>query len=206
MLVQDVIDEIKKKQFDIWDPDKIRSVKTQLKFSENSSEETRFWIDGSSYFEAFCDSLVEDAISATASIQYKQTVEQSSLDQWGLTPRHLPEICWELTRLSYVVDWIFTIGPWLGTLRYKPSIQILGNTTGIKVERTMKCQAKRARYSTGPFSKWEYEAIATSSTYERQCHTDLSFLPHFTWGRTLDLFKAVDALSLIWQNLPKKRK
>jgi hypothetical protein len=35
--------------------------------------------------------------------------------------------------------------------------------------------------------------------YGREVSPDLSYLPHFTWGRVLDLFKAIDSIALIWQ-------
>jgi hypothetical protein len=98
-LVQDVIDRVSEKRADILDPSKIRTAKSQLMFrffDKNIAEHTV-----GSYYRFLATSDVEDTIKVNASVQYKQTALPGTLDSLGLTPRFLPEVAWELTRLSY---------------------------------------------------------------------------------------------------------
>lgn len=108
-----------------------------------------------------------------------------------------------------MVDWIFSIGPWLGTLRINPGITVLGNTSGFKHERTVRVfkteMRARSSYANVPFTTIPHahqeggDVAIRTETYERKVDVNLEYVPHFTWGRTLDLFKAIDSVSLIWQ-------
>lgn len=199
----------------ILDPERIRAVRSKLVFGPYEN-----WVDARVSYgdraELRARVWVEDTYTSTSSVQYRQTEEQSRLDALGLTPRFLPEVAWELTRLSFVVDWLYSIGPWLATLRINPGVTTLGNTSGFKHQRRMKLLNVRAAM---PFA-FDYEVFmrqvldgpvkgpvvpdVVRNKYARKVNLKMSYLPHFTWGRTLDLFKAIDAVSLIWQFLPKR--
>jgi hypothetical protein len=43
------------------------------------------------------------------------------------------------------------------------------------------------------------DLMVSRSSYTRKVDLDLSYLPHFTWGRVLDLNRAIDSISLLWQ-------
>lgn len=199
MLVQDCIEKICEKQYAVFDPNKIRSAKSTLEFEEFNSHLCSI-IAG--YTQLQGTAKVADKIRVNASIQYRQSKPLSVLDQLGLTPRHLPEIAWELTKLSFVWDWIISIGPWLASLRVTPDVEILGNTIGVKVDRVITMLGVKARCNvTG--ASWTSESSNSSTftleQYERTCNVFMSYLPHFTYGRTLDLFKSIDAAALLWQ-------
>jgi hypothetical protein len=206
-LVQDVIEKVNDVRRGVYDPDKIRSSKSSYLFTETHKVDKGYPL-GSIYIRG--PVTVEDKIKVNASIQYRQDRDQSFLDQLGLTPRFLPEVAWELTRLSFVVDWLFDIGAWLGSLRCSPGVEILGNTVGVLINRTVTAEGFAGRYN---YYKVPWKPVGGSMKLEtfqyiRRCHVDMELLPHFTWGRTLDLYKAVDAVSLIWQiaeNLLLKR-
>jgi hypothetical protein len=210
-LIQDVIDRVNSKQKEVLDPEKIRSARSRLEFPVENWE----WAQDNLSTNVFIRGRVkvEDTYWASAAVQYTQSEPTSLLDSLGLTPRFLPEVAWELTRLSFVVDWIFSIGPWLGTLRINPGIDVLGNTTGFKHRRRVYLMATEMKLSTpivGGSIPWTplaevhdeqtgEDLMFESTCYDRKVDTALSYLPHFTWGRTLDLFKAIDSISLIWQ-------
>jgi hypothetical protein len=207
-LVQNVIERVRDKNVEVLDPDRIRSVRTRLTFGPI---ETMAWSQATYGGVANIRSkfLVEDTYYASASVQYKQTSEQGYLDALGLTPRFLPETAWALTGCSFVADWIFSIGPWLATLRINPDITVLGNTTGFKHHRKVSViTTQMGTTNTYPNVPWTTlkdvhppgaDACIVTEKYDRRVNVDLSYLPHFTWGRTLDLFKAVDALLILWQ-------
>lgn len=209
-LIQDVIDRIDAQQREILDPDRIRSSRSKLTFPVERWVSPSYDLSGT-----FIRSRVkvEDVYTATASVQYKQTETQGALDLLGLTPRFLPEVAWQLTTLSFVWDWIFTIGPWLATLRINPGVEILGNTVGFKHERKVTMVAtemKLVKATTAYSIPWKPlvgvhdgarggDLMLQTSSYDRKVDLDLSYLPHFTWGRTFDLYKVIDSISLIWQ-------
>jgi hypothetical protein len=58
-------------------------------------------------------------------------------------------------------------------------------------------------------SGWEDTDLTCSdrlstSEYSREVNPELAYYPHFTYGRVLDLFKAIDSVALIWQFFGKK--
>jgi hypothetical protein len=207
-LIQDVVEMIKEQQKEILDPEKIRSARSRLMFGPIQTWVEPYVTYGNvAFIRSRC--LVEDTYWSTASVQYTQSETNTLLDQLGLSPRFLPEVAWELTRLSFVVDWILSVGPWLGTLRINPGIEVLGNTSGFKHKRkvtvfnTQMCTVGRSwsvPWTNVPFVHDPNGDVAIEQeTYERKVNLDLSYLPQFTWGRTLDLFKAIDSISLLWQ-------
>jgi hypothetical protein len=197
MLVQDVIDEVEKKRLE-FDGTKIRSAKSKMSFTEfnryDSTEDIGPYV---AYVQA--RTLVEDEIVVTASIQYRQSEEGSLTDRLGLTPRFLPETAWNLTRLSFVVDWLFSIGPWLASLRVNPNVEILGNTVGVKVFRRITCTPIQWYKGTVTWQPAKGACKFYRTSYRRKTNVDVSYLPHFTFGRVIDLYKVIDSIGLIWQ-------
>jgi hypothetical protein len=149
-----------------------------------------------------------DVLTSYASVQYRQDFALTGADQFGLTPRFLPELAWELTRLSFVVDWLFTIGPWLESYRFKPGITVLGNTVGMKLTRNCAITA-RHRLQIAPFPEGGQSPGSgkyVAEEYDRVVNLDIPILPQFTAGRTIDLFRTIDGLALILQPVLKKLK
>lgn len=208
MLIQDVIDRIDGQRRSLVDPDKIRSARSKLTFSHEDWE----WVTTNygSYPFIRSRAKVEEDYQVTASVQYRQTADQSFLDSLGLTPRFLPEVAWQLTTCSFVVDWIFSISDFLGTLRINPNIEVLGNTVGVKRTRKVSLVTSEIIVPNWNNDGWKPLTVHGGQTpgedlmfeynhYDREVNVSLSYLPHFTYGRVLDLFKAIDSVSLIWQ-------
>lgn len=199
-LVQDAVDLVNNKRNQVFDPTKIRSARTMLNFPSISTslEQT-----DSRDFSCRSNVIVEQNVQATASVQYTSEYEDNLFDRLGLSPQFLPETLWNLTRASFIVDWIFTVGPWLGSLRYNPGVKILGNTVGIKTTRKATTEViEIANTGVNNWTKAPCKAhgnFYSSEQYVREVNVDLSYLPHFTWGRTLDIYKAVDAALIAWQ-------
>lgn len=138
----------------------------------------------------------------STSIQYRLDNELSLMDKLGLTPRHLPELAWELTRLSFVVDWFVEIGPWLGTyLRFQPGVTVLGNTVGYKTEQKVVARAMsygRLGYET-PCNIYLGETLFRK--YERLVNQPTPLLPQFTSLSPTRIVHVVDALALFHRGL-----
>lgn len=202
-LIGDLIEMAKAKEDWLFDPKKIRTARShQDGISESKFSGVDLTNVGS--FSFYGDLSIVDKYTAYASVQYRQTRPVEGLENFGLTPRFWPEVAWELTRLSFVVDWIVTIGPWLATLRYKPEVQVLGNTVGQKLERTVSFKATsfHTGYEWGtPDKSCDLGGKYTLTRYDREVDRDPLNFPLLKLGNTLGLFRAIDSVALILQNI-----
>lgn len=192
------------KGFEAFDPTKILSHRATQSFADltvNFKKQLSF--NPSSYTKCLVDLDLSRKGKATASVQYVRTMQQGVMEALGLSLPHLPEIAWELTRLSFVVDWFYGIGPWLASYRVKPGIQLLGNTVGLKTTdelystRLTGDNIWRKAYSTPLDGKGTY----TRTRYQRTCNFSLPSLPIFISGRNMDLAKTIDLLIIAYQNV-----
>jgi hypothetical protein len=106
---------------------------------------------------------------------------------------------WEVTRLSFVVDWFLNVGDWLRALHLAFSAEGYVGSTGEKLEiivnTTANCTAK---------SGWSVDASCTwASRYEhvRRTPASLSFKPQI--GINLSPAKVIDLAALLTQALGK---
>jgi hypothetical protein len=210
MLLEDVIERVNEAKREVIDPEKIRSVTSRLKFTPSASSEIGLCQQGT-YYQFSAVSEVKDTITVNASVQYRQTGDQGCLDSFGLSPRFLPETAWALTRCSFVVDWIFSVGPWISTLRVNPDISVLGSTVGCKYEREISFPNQTVRFQFSLRPGWYGTNLKCAdklhvSEYTREVNPELAYYPHFTWGRVLDLWKAIDSAAMIWQAFLSKKK
>lgn len=207
--IQDVMKEIDRKRW-VFDANKIRTARAlRVGAPKRWNESYRNTHNYLSYYYLL---QIKAVMQFNASVAYRREYEQTVAQAFMLSPEYLPEIIWELTRLSFVVDWIFSIGPWLSSYRIKPGIRILGNTVGRK-KRTYGIAMPLKSFYEGTY----IETIGADScaplehersTYARTCNEDLSMTPLLDID--IDLLRTVDGLSLIlrplWKHLrnPKK--
>lgn len=123
-----------------------------------------------------------------------------------MSPRHIPEVVWELTKLSFVWDWFLTIGPWLQGFRLKPEIKVLGNTVGKKIDRKVTANAEYLTTGYGDAPKGrpcKGNVTYTYKSYNRVVGSVPPLTPVFRVGDVFDLCKIVDSLTLILQRIVK---
>lgn len=182
----------------------IRSVKARASGNLVTEDETldqMYTIHGA--YQLYYEVLKQSRVRADASVQYLASKRGSTLDNLGLSPRMWPETAWDLTHLSFVVDWLFTVGPWIQSLRFKPEITVLGNTVSVKVDRTVSVKLTDISLyglDHDPVRK-RGEVTWTYNAFFRQAHRKLPILPTFTAGSTIDLFRSIDAAALLAQSL-----
>lgn len=194
---QDIIEEVNKKVMP-FDRNKIRSARRQLvKTEERSFSDLPFGVNQIMYnFTGFGT----DQLKVNASVQYTQAFPLGIAEILGLTPRFIPELAWELTRLSFVVDWWFSVGPWLGSLRVKPGIKILGNTVGYKSVRKYMVTADAKYGNFGEISSCGCLGVWTQSKYQRLINQNLPLTPQ--WDLDFrSYFHVIDSLSLTLQQV-----
>lgn len=144
-----------------------------------------------------------------ASVQYRQSRPYSMIKRLGLTPSSWPETAWELTKLSFVVDWLVSIGPWIETFRFKPEITVLGNTVGTK------CSMISSTHNITMISGYGDAATPTPvppmstrrrTWYKRDVGVKPPNLPVFRCGDVFDIWKTIDSVTLILQRLKTLKK
>jgi hypothetical protein len=144
-----------------------------------------------------------------STVYYKQAAPFSSSKNWGIHPRYWPETAWDLTRLSFVIDWIVDVGSWLGAHRIQPDITILGATTSYKTEVDGNIYVSHYSGSyVGTKVKSDFLGanVAIKGTwYDRKVvSADPSRFPAMRWAAGLDLLSLVDALAISFQLLAGK--
>lgn len=155
------------------------------------------------YAAAYATARVKKSVKGTASVQFRYTDLPSLTSRFGLDWMYLPEVAWELTRLSFVVDRFLGISPWLGSLRCKPGITILGNTVGVKRCIWASVNSYYANHYYTPSKKVYLNAgdvSATREAYDRTVNVSLG-APQLICGAYLDWVQHVDHLMLIAQSI-----
>lgn len=202
--VQDLQELVESKAAKL-DNDLIRSARSKIVKSVNFSPKATpgDFVVGQTGMRIKFDSM--DTMTFRSSVQYKMKGVPSIYTLLGLSPRFVPELAWELTKASFVVDWIVSIGPWLSALRFTPEIQVLGNTVSTKVNRKVtvnlhtyvpSSQNQAPRVSQGVCG------VYTRDYYSRVVNQDLPILPLIKLERG-PLIHTVDALALILQPVLK---
>lgn len=77
------------------------------------------------------------------SLLAEQPVMDWILQKYGMNPRQVPALLWELTPLSFVVDWFVDIGRWVQAIVPNPNVRVLGWSTSQVREVTLSRAATR---------------------------------------------------------------
>jgi hypothetical protein len=154
---------------------------------------------GSAGAEFHSSGVLTDKVACNASVQYRQVADRPVSEVLGLAPQYLPELAWELTHLSFVVDWWFDVGTWLKTLRLNPSFEVLGNTVGTKIERNVTLHAKYRYPNSGePLEPFGYFGAWGQEKYTRVVNQHLPNFPLLTLHFP-GLAESADYVALILQ-------
>lgn len=140
----------------------------------------------------------------TSSVMYKLTRKLTFRDIYGLNLHDLPRIVWELTTLSFVWDWFFGIGDWLESFTIDSSRHVVGSTTSLKAVTTFQLSGKAYHYGQ-PSRCGKSDFTLESQILDRRVNQTLPSLPVMDKS-ALSLKRQIDAISLIWQRLPKLRR
>lgn len=110
-------------------------------------------------------------------------------DTWGLTK--IPQTIWELTTLSFVIDWVFNVGDTIAAWTPDTLWTPLGSWTTIKVLKEQSVIG--SSYHLDPSVNWrlsDYKRRLTTQTYIRNPATTRNVFPSFSfnmnWKRYID--------------------
>jgi hypothetical protein len=196
--ITEIAQYMEKKRDKLFQPNRIRTAKATREWKVTSTDRKpgQSMIVGSLAHRIQQD----DDFRVISNVYYKMHLEQSLSGELGLSPAYFPEVMWDLTKLSFVVGWLFSIGPWLGSFRVKPAISILGSTTSRKLVRSIKIQPEYQISTSGlwtPIGNGELSLDA----YNRSVNDELPATPLFLGTQRLDILKSIDLSTLLVQPL-----
>lgn len=138
-------------------------------------------------------------------VYFKEKWQRSTGEYLGLNPASTPEIIWELTRLSFVVDWVFSVGPWLGSYRVQPRIEILGNTVSTKISYEGRCSfTGTCQFQPGTLECDFDDVVYEKNKFVRYVDRDLPVLPQFRYADGVTILHTIDSLTLLLQPMLKQ--
>lgn len=146
---------------------------------------------GSTWVEDYTEKYV-------TSIFYRVPQAPTWSESLGLQLQNIPSIVWELTTLSFVWDWFFSIGLWIKSLEPLMNRNFIGSSTSQKVEVQITNTLTKAKmYNVVPVPTGENVFRCTYSKLERRVNQALPLGPVIT-GESLSLKRQIDAISLLW--------
>jgi len=189
-----------------FDANRVRSKRSKVYIERHTAEKYTGGSTAMVQMKGKCECT--HRIKLCGIVYYKQSKDFSQAQKLGLDLRYVPEAMWELTRLSFVWDWLFSVGPWLGSLRVQPEITYLGSTTSCKIDSVGQLTLD-PRSATGNEFGTLYKLSGDSAQvkfngarFTRQVNgIQPPSLPLFRGTTGLDFFKVLDGLSLIIQSL-----
>lgn len=152
---------------------------------------------------------IEKTTRYSASVGYSLTSPLTLNERYGLDAFSLPAIAWELTTLSFVVDWWLNIGTWLKSLKVlDPKVQIAGISVSQKAVTTVSAKTTGKAWigSTPVQLNGRGSAHFLFEGLQRTAPS-----PAFTGvtpsvnSKAFDLARSIDGLTLLWQRIAKGR-
>lgn len=158
---------------------------------------------------------VQNNISVTtetrysASVGYTLTSPLTMDERFGLDAYSIPAIAWELTTLSFVVDWWLNIGSWLQSLRVlNPKVQLAGITVSAKTTvDVLVTTTGRAWINGTPVLLTDSSSATLNYQRLQRQNPPLAFTgvtPSLN-SKAFDLNRTIDGLTLLWQRIAKGR-
>jgi hypothetical protein len=138
-------------------------------------------------------------ITLRAYVHYMFNQVPTINDLLGVSANYLPEIAWELTSLSFVLDWFSTIGDCIAAHRWRPYITILGNCVSVTADGSGQIVSE----IMDPY--WQGKIVPatyTHSEFNRWVNVPVPTLPSLRPEISLGWSQIVDLVLLTRQRLP----
>lgn len=140
--------------------------------------------------------------------RYNQNLDWlTALKALGLDPLGFASLAWELTSLSFVVDWCFNVGDWLRAITPNPQVELLGACTSAKLIRKEKWQSIQ-NYWWSPSKSAPAPppcTILQEKLIRKVASTSKPVLPAMS-SQILNFKRVADSLSIIWGRIPRQFK
>lgn len=141
-----------------------------------------------------------------SSVFYRLERPLSFGETYGLDFASVPLLIWELTPLSFVWDWFFTVGNFLGACKVSDARTFIGATTSCKVTVKATVKVKSVKFlGTVPtsFSGGSYTVVYEK--LDRRVNQPKAISPLVN-RNLLSVKRHLDAVSLLWQRMPRLRR
>lgn len=126
----------------------------------------------------------------------------------GVSMLDIPSLLWEITPYSFVFDWFINFGSWLRAIQPKPGLRFLN--ASVSGTETYKERTEIIAFSIYPqYCPWVTGKVFCSyekrtSRFTRTVGRPLPASPQVN-SKMLNLFRSLDSISMLWQNLPKPK-
>lgn len=150
-------------------------------------------------------------VKVRAGVLYEHTLQIDALQgKYGLRLNDIPEAAYELVPFSFVADWIYNFGEYLGAIRPKVGVKILSSwTVTTTLEEFSRLQVQQGGVGDSNYTVTDNrQAKSTVKVYSQQRTPGVTVAPVFRGWKTMDfesihLKRAVDTVALINQLLRK---
>lgn len=131
-------------------------------------------------------------------------INMTSADEYlgvlGLRGRDIVPTAWELSHLSYVVDWFVNIGDWLQAVTPVPYIVVRDNWVTLVTDTLTICDGWVQFPDPQPLGQVYHGSLGGSTqhslVYSRKTRVPLSFTPTRN-NKSLSLFHQIDGIALL---------
>lgn len=197
----DIIEHIKSQSRDFDDKMQKRGGKTPV--SDKLSTTSGWMAIGDWQF--WCTMIVRTVERYSASVCFNYTAPLTWQESYGLDLASIPGIAWELTRLSFVADWYLSVGMWLESLKaLSPKVQVLGVSVTQRTNRYVDVSISKATCRGQAASCGSSSYHLQMEYMKRSCLTPgFNTLTPALNPKTFDIKRSLDALTLLWQRLPR---
>lgn len=198
----DIIEHIKTQSRDFDDKMQKRGGKSPI--SDKLTTSSGWMSIGDWQF--WCTMIVRTVERYSASVCFNYTAPLTWQETYGLDLSSIPGIAWELTRLSFVADWFISIGTWLESLKaLSPKVQVQGVSVTQRVDRYVDVSITKATCRGQTASCVPSSYHLQMEYMKRKCvPPGFSALTPALNPRAFDITRSLDALTLLWQRLPRK--
>lgn len=199
--IQDIIEHVRSQSLAMQD--KLLRQRGKVAYEKNHK------VTGSTYPQSYLlEGTTEIVVKHkyVSKVFYKMTRPLTWQERYGLDALKMPGIALELTRLSFVWDWFFSVGDWLGSITPSDARSVHGSVTSQKstvVSTTRATAIKFKGLVPAKVSGGLYEV--TYEKLDRRINQPLALTPLVN-RQALSLKRTIDGISLLWQSLPKPRR
>jgi hypothetical protein len=141
------------------------------KSATETFEQRHSYVVKRSYNEISYDYQVqmEAKVKAKATIYYRKlagaSLKGEILRHYGLHPEQFPALLWELTPLSFVVDWFTNVGDWIKAITPRSDVRIEGFCISTKTSLSKVRTGLKNEYNPSLVRSLRIEASYPTDTY-----------------------------------------
>jgi hypothetical protein len=125
----------------------------------------------------------------------------------GRSRYQLARQAWDLVPFSFVEDWVFDVGTWITNRCPIPGCQVLGNSISIKRTRNVELYVDIASLNSNMTFATRVDSMMkfVDFKYER-CPGGAPATEPLLSPAIMNLKRSFDSVSLIWQQMPYKKR